>query len=303
MSHPCSHPYQSVFKANLFADKTVIVTGGGSGIGRCTAHELAGLGASVVLLGRKLDKLEIVAAEIAEDGGKASCFACDIREEDIVKATVTDILSKHDVIHGLVNNAGGQFPSPLTGINQKGWETVVRTNLTGGFLMAKEVYLKSMAKHGGSIVNIVADMWGGMPGMGHSGAARAGMVNFTQTAAVEWAASGVRVNAVAPGWVASSGMDSYPDSMKPWIIGLRDAVPLKRMGTEAEVSSAICFLLSDGANFISGDCLRIDGAASQGGRVVPLPAAKNSVSYDGFHRSVVPRIFRQETPRPEMEDK
>jgi citronellol/citronellal dehydrogenase len=289
-----SHPYQSVFKDQLFADKTIIVTGGGSGIGRCTAHELAGLGATVVLIGRKLDKLEVVAAEIGEDGGNASCFACDIREEEQVKATVKAILGRHDVIHGLVNNAGGQFPSPLTGINQKGWETVVRTNLTGGFLMAKEVYLKSMSKHGGSIVNIVADMWGGMPGMGHSGAARAGMVNFTQTAAVEWAASGVRVNAIAPGWVASSGMDSYPDSMKPWIINLRDAVPLKRMGTEAEISSAICFLLSDGANFISGDCLRIDGAASQGGRVAPLPAAKNSVSYDGFHRSVIPRIFQQE---------
>jgi len=286
--------YQSVFKDTLFNEKNIIVTGGGSGIGRCTAHELASLGAMVILIGRKTEKLEIVANEIIEDGGKASFFVCDIREEAIVQDTVKSIVAEHPVIHGLVNNAGGQFPSPLTGINQKGWETVVRTNLTGGFLMAKEVYLKSMAKFGGSIVNIVADMWGGMPGMGHSGAARAGMVNFTQTAAVEWAASGVRVNAVAPGWVASSGMDSYPESMKPWILNLRDAVPLKRMGTEAEVSSAICFLLSDGAAFVSGDCLRIDGAASQGGRVVPLPKAKNSESYDGFHRSVVPKIFQDD---------
>ena len=292
-----SKAYQSVLRDNLFKDKTIIVTGGGSGIGRCNAHELAALGATVVLIGRTLEKLERVAQEIAEDGGQADFYACDIREEARVQETVKAIVAKRPIIHGLVNNAGGQFPSPLTGINQKGWETVVRTNLTGGFLMAKEVYLKSMSKHGGSIVNIVADMWGGMPGMGHSGAARAGMVNFTQTAAVEWAASGVRVNAVAPGWVASSGMDSYPESMKPWIINLRDAVPLKRMGTEAEVSSAICFLLSDGANFISGDCLRIDGAASQGGRVVPLPKAKNSESYDGFHRSVVPKIFQDEAKK------
>ncbi len=289
-----SQSYRSVFHPELFKDKTVIVTGGGSGIGRCNAHELASLGAHVIILGRKQEKLDTVVAEIREDGGSADGFACDIREEEAVKATVKAIVKDHPVIAGLVNNAGGQFPSPLTGINQKGWETVVRTNLTGGFLMAKEVYMQSMNKHGGAIVNIVADMWGGMPGMGHSGAARAGMVNFTQTAAVEWAASGVRVNAVAPGWVASSGMDSYPDAMKPWIIGLRDAVPLKRMGTEAEVSSVICFLLSDGANFISGDCIRIDGAASQGGRVVPLPKAKNSESYDGFHRSVIPRIFRDE---------
>jgi len=289
-----SKTYQSVFKDNLFNDKNIIVTGGGSGIGRCTAHELAALGADVILIGRKAEKLQVVANEIIEDGGKATFFVCDIREEAIVQNTVKEIVAKHPVIHGLVNNAGGQFPSPLTGINQKGWETVVRTNLTGGFLMAKEVYLKSMAKHGGSIVNIVADMWGGMPGMGHSGAARAGMVNFTQTAAVEWAAAGVRVNAVAPGWVASSGMDSYPESMKPWIINLRDAVPLKRMGTEAEISSSICFLLSDGAAFVSGDCLRIDGAASQGGRVAPLPKAKNSESYDGFHRSVIPKIFQDD---------
>ena len=287
-----THPYQSVLRENIYADKVMIVTGGGSGIGRCTAHELASLGANVILIGRKQEKLDAVVAEIVEDGGQAEGFVCDIREEDIVKATIKSITAKHPIIHGLVNNAGGQFPSPLTGINQKGWETVVRTNLTGGFLMAKEVYLQSMSKHGGSIVNIVADMWGGMPGMGHSGAARAGMVNFTQTAAVEWAASGVRVNAVAPGWVASSGMDSYPDSMTPWILNLKEAVPLKRLGTEAEISSVICFLLSDGAAFVSGDCLRIDGSASQGGRVAPLPKAKNSESYDGFHRSVVPKIFQ-----------
>ncbi len=285
--------YQSVFKDSLFENKTMIVTGGGSGIGRCTAHELAALGATVILLGRKLDKLEVVANEIKEDGGKVDFYACDIREEATVQHTIKEVVAKHPIIHGLVNNAGGQFPSPLTGINQKGWETVVRTNLTGGFLMAKEVYLKSMSKHGGSIVNIVADMWGGMPSMGHSGAARAGMVNFTQTAAVEWGASGVRVNAVAPGWVASSGMDSYPESMKPWIKGLQEAVPLKRLATEAEVSSAICFLLSDGANFVSGACLRIDGAASQGGRVMPLAKAKNSESYNGFHRAVTPKIFQE----------
>jgi citronellol/citronellal dehydrogenase len=287
--------YQSIYRAALFENKTIIVTGGGSGIGRCTAHELASLGATVILIGRKLEKLQTVADEIAEDGGTADCYACDIREETSVQATIKSILNTHSAIHGLVNNAGGQFPSPLTGINQKGWETVVRTNLTGGFLMAKEVYLKSMSKHGGSIVNIVADMWGGMPSMGHSGAARAGMVNFTQTASVEWAPSGVRVNAVAPGWVASSGMDSYPEAMKPWIINLREAVPLKRIGTEAEVSSAICFLLSDGAAFVSGDCLRVDGAASQGGRVVPLPKAKNSESYDGFHRSVIPKVFQTDS--------
>ena len=283
--------YQSVFKPGLFEGKTIIVTGGGSGIGRCTAHELAALGATVALVGRKQEKLDTVLAEIAEDGGKASGYVCDIREEEAVKATVKQIIADHGPLYGLVNNAGGQFPAPLTGINQKGWETVVRTNLTGGFLMAREAYTQSMAKHGGAIVNIVADMWGGMPGMGHSGAARAGMVNFTQTAAVEWGCSGVRVNAVAPGWIASSGMDSYPENMKQWIRNLGEAVPIKRMGTEAEVSGAICFLLSPAAAFISGDCLRIDGGAPLGGRVWPLPKAKNNEPFDGFHRSSTPKVL------------
>ncbi|MDC0661647.1 SDR family oxidoreductase [Marinobacter sp. SS21] len=283
--------YQSVLRPGLFEGQTIIVTGGGSGIGRCTAHELASLGARVALVGRKVEKVEAVKAEILDDGGVASAHVCDIREEASVKATVQAIIEEHGGLHAVVNNAGGQFPSPLTGINQKGWETVVRTNLTGGFLMAREAYTQALSKTGGAIVNIVADMWGGMPGMGHSGAARAGMVNFTQTAAYEWGHSGVRVNAVAPGWIASSGMDNYPESMREWIRNLANFVPIKRMGTEAEISSAICFLLSPGAAFINGDCLRIDGGASQGSPIWPLPNAKNNAPYNGFHRSATPKVL------------
>jgi citronellol/citronellal dehydrogenase len=169
----------------------------------------------------------------------------------------------------------------------------VRTNLVGGFLIAKEVFMQSMSKHGGSIVNMLADMWGGMPGMGHSGAARAGMENFTKTAAYEWGHAGVRVNAVAPGWVASSGMDTYPESMKTMIRNLKDHVPLQRIGTESEIASAIVFLLSPGANFISGNTIRIDGAASQGTRAWTLGKAKNSESYNGFHRAYLPEVFKE----------
>ncbi|KGD61258.1 oxidoreductase [Alcanivorax jadensis T9] len=285
--------YRSVFKPDLFAGQNIIVTGGGSGIGRCTAHELASLGARVVLVGRKQDKLDAVAAEIEEDGGQAIGFACDIRDEDVVKSTVADIYKAVEVVHGLVNNAGGQFPSPLALISQKGWETVVRTNLTGGFLMAREVFTQGMNRNGGAIVNIVADMWAGMPGMGHSGAARAGMVNFTQTASYEWGSCGVRVNAVAPGWIMSSGMDTYPEGFKQTLKTLRAAVPLKRMGNESEVSGAICFLLSDAAAFISGDTLRIDGAASQGNvAIFPLPDHDKSKPFDGFHRATTPDVFK-----------
>ena len=285
--------YDSVFKPGLFAGQTILVTGGGSGIGRCVAHELAYLGAHVVLVGRKLEKLESTCAEIIEDGGSASFKVCDIREEEAVKAMVAQVLAKRERIHHLVNNAGGQFPAPLISINQKGFETVVRTNLVGGFLVAREVFTQSMCKHGGSIVNMLADMWGGMPGMGHSGAARAGMENFTKTAAFEWGHCNVRVNAVAPGWIASSGMDTYPESMKSMIRNLKEHVPLQRIGTESEVASAIVFLLTPGANFISGNTIRIDGAASQGTRAWTLGKAKSSESYNGFHRAYVPDVFKE----------
>ncbi|MGH8539075.1 MAG: SDR family oxidoreductase [Stenotrophobium sp.] len=285
--------YQSVFRGALFVGQTIVVTGGGSGIGRCTAHELASLGAKVIITGRKQEKLDKVLAEIYEDGGSALSYAFDIRDEDAVKAAVKQMLAEHGPIHGLVNNAGGQYPSPLALINKKGWEAVVTNNLTGGFLMAREVFTQCMKKNGGAIVNMLADMWGGMPGMGHSGAARAGMLNFTETASVEWASSGVRVNAVAPGWVASSGMDHYdPVFAKEVIPKLKHAVPLKRLAEEAEVSAAIVFLLSEGAAFISGSCINIDGAASRNSRVFPLLDHDKSKPFRGFHRAYRPKAVK-----------
>lgn len=284
--------FDSIFKPDLFAGQTIIVTGGGSGIGRCTAHELAALGAHVVLVGRKPEKLQAVAMEIIEDGGQAGWHTCDIREEDAVRQLVKKLVEDHGSIQGLVNNAGGQYPAPLASINQKGFETVMRTNLVGGFLMAREVFNQSMSKSGGAIVNMLADMWGGMPGMGHSGAARSGMDNFTKTAAFEWGYAGVRVNAVAPGWIASSGMDTYEGAFKAVIPTLREHVPLKRIGTESEVSAAIVFLLSPAASFISGSTLRIDGAASLGSRAWPLHKAQHSESFNGFHRAYLPDVLK-----------
>ena len=307
--------FDSIFRPGLFAGQTHVVTGGGSGIGRCTAHELASLGATVVLVGRKPERLEAVRDEIGAAGGTAHAIACDIREEAQVRAMVAGALERTGRIDGLVNNAGGQFAAPLASITQKGWETVVRTNLTGGFLCARECYTQWMAEHGGAIVNIVADMWGSMPGMGHSGAARAGMVSFTETAAVEWGTSGVRVNAVAPGWIASSGMDTYPDWMQGFLRILRLAVPMQRVGTESEVSAAICFLLSPAAAFISGSVLRVDGAApnaklasplsavvpdaeraaAEGRQPWPLPPHDRAPrAWNGFHLAVTPRVLEDD---------
>jgi len=287
--------YASVFRPGLFSGKCVLVTGGGSGIGRCTAHELAALGAKVALVGRKKDRLAAVQDEIAEAGAaRPSIHGCDIREEEQVQATIAEILKEHHRIDALVNNAGGQFAAPLKEISQKGWETVVRTNLAGGFLMARECFTQCMEKHGGAIVNIIADMWTSMPGMGHSGAARAGMLNFTMTAAVEWAYAGVRVNAVAPGVIASSGLSTYPDAMREGIKNTWRHIPLKRLGTESECSAAIIFLLSPAAAFISGSCLRVDGAHPNAKSRWPLPDHDRSVPYYGFSLETPPDFLQRE---------
>jgi len=169
----------------------------------------------------------------------------------------------------------------------------VATNLTGGFLMSREVYRQWMKSHGGAIVNIVADFWRSMVEMGHSGAARAGMMNLTQTAAVEWGPDGVRVNAVAPGWVMSSGFDAYDDAeTRARFARLHKHVPLRRLGSEAEVSAAILYLLSPAAGFVTGTCLRVDGGVPNVSVQFPIPGGPSrSAPYDGFHRAVRPKVL------------
>jgi len=245
-----------------------------------------------VISGRSPDKLARVAAEIAEDGGAADTIAFDIRDEEAVQAGVAAVIARHGPVTGLVNNAGGQFPAPLLAISRKGFDAVLANNLTGGFLMMRELFNQCMQAQGGSIVNMTADFRNGMPGMGHSGAARAGMSNLTMTAAFEWAHAGVRVNAVAPGWIASSGMDTYGGAMRTLIPRLKSHVPMRRLGVEAEVSAAIVFLLSPAASFISGVTLQIDGAASLGSEIFPLGADAKSVPFDGFHRAITPDVLK-----------
>ena len=286
--------YRSIYRAGLFAGQTVIVTGGGSGIGRCTAHELASLGAALALVGRKIEKLQDVQAEIeaAAPGAKVSIHSCDIRDEPGVKQMITDVLAAHGRIDGLVNNAGGQYPQPVRDITLKGWDAVVRNNLHGGFLVSREAYTQWMEAHGGAIVNIIADMWMGMPSMAHSGAARAGMLSFTETAACEWGQSGVRVNAVAPGFVASSGFDTYGPEMKAKFRSLMKTAPLQRYGTEAEVSSAIVYLLSEGAAYITGSFIRVDGGVPNARQTWKLEEHSRSVPYEGFPLAKMPDCLK-----------
>src|SRR5258707_1292657 len=285
--------YRSVFRPGLFDGQTVIVTGGGSGIGRCTAHELAALGADVVIVGRNEQKLETVRAEIAEDGGKASAITCDIRDEAAVIRSVDAVLAANGRIDGLVNNAGGQSRSPLKTISTKGFEAVVRNNLTGGFIFMRETYNRWMEDNGGAIVNIIADIWHGWPDYAHSGAARGGMLTLSETAACEWAVSGVRVNTVAPGGIASSGFDTYTPEAKAKILQYPPTVPLQRYGTEAELSAAIVFLLSPAAAYITGSCIRVDGGTPNARGTWKQVPHSNSAPFEGFHRATLPDLLKR----------
>lgn len=285
--------YGSVFRPDLFAGRTIVVTGGGSGIGRCTAHELASLGAHVALVGRDEAKLARVAAEIAEDGGSASGHCTDIRDEEGVIAVIDGILHSRGRIDGLVNNAGGQYKAKLETISTKGFEAVVRTNLVGGFIMMREVYTRWMQANGGAIVNMIADIANGWPFFAHSGASRGGMLTLSESAASEWAAANVRVNCVAPGAIASSGLDTYDAEHTAYIQNdIAREIPLQRFGVEAEVSAAIAFLLSPAAAFITGSCIRIDGGAPNARRIWgPLAPSDKNHAFDGFHRAAGPMIL------------
>lgn len=279
--------YRSVFRPGLFSDRIALVTGGGSGIGRCIAHELASLGAEVVVAGRTLEKLEVVAEEVAKDGGRAHVAPVDIRDPDSVEALFAGLIERHGRVDLLVNNGGGQFAAPAVAISDRGWKAVVETNLNGTFSMCKHAFLSSMADHGGAIVNIVADMFRGMPMMAHSGAARAGVVNLTQTLALEWAQTGTRVNAVAPGVIASSGLSNYPDGVREAIRDLPQQLPTGRLGTESEVSAATIFLLTPAARYVNGVTLRVDGASSLYRHAFDLAPERSTPAYDGFHRRAV----------------
>lgn len=292
-------PYQSVFRPGMCIGQVVLVTGGGSGIGRCTAHELASLGATVAIVGREAEKLAGVKAEIEADGGKCTTHPCDIRDEVGVIAMIDAVLAAHGRIDGLVNNAGGQYRQPMNKISTKGFEAVVKLNLVSGFVVMREVYNRWMEKNGGSIVNIIADIWNGWPNYAHSGAARGGMWTLTESAASEWAPAGVRVNCVAPGGIASSGFDTYEPEAQADILKFPATIPAQRYGNVAEMSGAIVYLLSPVASFITGTCIRVDGGAPNARPCwnPPTPRtetpADKSLPFNGFHLDQPPKLLTE----------
>jgi NAD(P)-dependent dehydrogenase (short-subunit alcohol dehydrogenase family) len=258
----------SIFRPGLFDGCVAIVTGGATGIGLTIAEELVQLRAKVVIASRKMQRLRVAARGLsAEYGGEVLPVACNVRRREEVDALFDQTLARFGRVDFVVNNGGGQFPSPAEQITEKGWHAVIETNLTGTWNMCQVAAQKWMMQHGGRIVTIVADMWDGFPGMAHTGAARAGVVNLTKTLAVEWARFDILVNAVAPGVILSTGMHNYPPGL-PEIA--RSQVPLKRLGRCEDVSSAVCYLLSPGGSFVSGETIRVDGAGSLWGSNWPI---------------------------------
>ncbi|MCH2203698.1 MAG: SDR family oxidoreductase [Fuerstiella sp.] len=248
-----------MYQDTLFDEKIALVTGGRSGIGYSIAKMYLQLGGQVIVASRKQTELEAAAKELSEFG--SCCWhCCDIRDVDHVTSLAQRIQDEYGRLDILVNNAGGQFASPAESISSNGWSAVINNNLNGTFYvsrqMAKTFFIPQKA---GVIVNIIANMFRGFPGMAHTGAARAGVENLTRTLAQEWAEYNIRINAIAPGIIESSGLDTYPEPIRASFEESRGANLMKRFGTPEDVANAAMFYSSPLSSYISGTTLYVDG--------------------------------------------
>jgi len=256
-----------MFRENTFAGKIALVTGGGSGIGYAIAETLLKLGAKVYIASRKEERLQEAVASLGEHG-PCGYFICDIRDTNTIKAMAEGIKADAGRLDLLVNNAGGQFPIPAQNLTENGWNTVINNNLNGTWHMTQNMANTFfIPQKEGKIVNIIANIFRGFPGMVHTGAARAGVDNFTKTLAVEWSKFNIQINAVAPGIIQSSGLKNYPPKM---LEGLSSKIPAKRLGTVEEVADLTLFLASNMANYITGETIYIDGGQRLWGDNFPL---------------------------------
>lgn len=242
---------------DYFAGQVVLVSGAGTGIGRAIAHWAARLGAKVVLCGRKMEKLQDAEASLARYGAETLVHKLTIRDPEAVTALFDAIYARFGKLDLVVNNAGGQFPSPAIDITPKGFNAVIDTNLSGSWHMMQAAARKWRdADCGGSIVNIIAVVGRGMPGVAHTAAARAGLIALSKTVAIEWAPFNIRVNCVAPGLISSVGMEAYNPAA---VQAMTQTNLMKRFGQVEEIADAVCMVGGDGGRFITGEVLHVDG--------------------------------------------
>jgi citronellol/citronellal dehydrogenase len=257
-----------MFTQNLLSKQTILITGGRSGIGYSIAENALKHGAGTVYIAsRDVEKLN-EACEKLKEFGDCRSFALDIRQVDQVTKLADFIAEGSGKLDILINNAGGQFPSAAEEISINGWNAVINNNLNGTWYMTQTMAKRFfIPQKSGNIVNIIANVFRGFPGMVHTGAARAGVDNLTKTLAVEWARNNIRVNAIAPGIIASTGLENYPPEL---LQGIADRIPAKRLGSPQEVADLCLFLMSPNSSFITGETIYIDGGQRLWGDVFEL---------------------------------
>jgi len=248
-----------IFAPGLLEGSVCVVSGAGTGLGRETALELARLGATVVGCGRRAEPLEEMVAAVEPLAGRAESVAMDIRDEDAVERLFDGVLARHRRLDVLVNNAGGQFLSPAEAISPKGFRTVIELNVLGTWLMTHAAATKAfIPQERGKVLSVTLSPHNGMPGMVHSGAARAAVENMMRTLSVEWARFGIRTCAVAAGQFDTETLRTkYPREV---VEAVPRTVPIGRLGTEEEMAWLLAYLASPAGDFFSGTTITIDGA-------------------------------------------
>jgi citronellol/citronellal dehydrogenase len=252
-------PSSRIFAPGLLDGKVCVVSGAGTGLGKATSLELAGLGATVIGCGRRPEPLDGMVKEVNEAGGKAESEPLDIRDSEAVDGFIDGVVERHGGVDVLVNNAGGQFLSPAEAITPKGFRTVIELNVQGTWQMTHAAATKAfIPQREGKVVSLTVSPHMGFPGMVHTGAARAGVENMMRTLSIEWARFGVRAVAVAVGQFDTETLRTkYP---KQVVDNVANTVPLGRLGTEQEMAWLVAYLASPAGDFFSGCVITIDGA-------------------------------------------